>query len=152
MPTVTETLIDGWAHCGDGRCPGNKQQAVKAVRTVTEYSYFDFGGDIPGIERSTELVRFNDLADAQCEHCGEPRHVSDQVRPVYQNISGIPQDRLLHAGRDTERLHDLQLADARREAEMAQMRATMERQNALIERLVAQQERGPGRPKRAPIE
>lgn len=133
MPTVTETLIDGWAHCSNARCPGNKQQAVKAVLTVTEYSYFDLGGDIPGIERSTELVRFNDLADAQCEHCGEPRLVSDQVRPIYPNVSGIPQDRLLrqHEG---ERLHELQLADARREAEMAQMRALMEKQNAIIER------------------
>ena len=159
MATVTETLIDAWAHCSDARCPGNKQKAVKAIKSVTEYSYFDLGGDIPGIERSSELVRFNDLADAQCEHCGEPRLVADQVRPIYANVSGIPQDRLLHAGREGERVLELQLSDARREAEMAQMRATMERQNALIERLVAQQEasntaqvRGPGRPKREPIE
>src|SRR5262245_54015671 len=96
MPTVTETLVDGWAHCGDGRCPGNKQQAVKAIVTITEFSYFELGGDIPGIERSTELVRFNDVADAQCPHCGEPRAVANQVRPVYPNVSGIPQDRLLH--------------------------------------------------------
>lgn len=138
MPTVTETLIDGWAHCGDARCPGNKQQAVKAVKTLAEYSYFELGGDVPGIERSTEQVRFNDLADAQCQHCGEPRSVSDQVRPIYPNVSGIPQDRLLQTN-GAERLLELQLADAKREAEMAQMRETMVRQNQLIEQLIAQQ-------------
>jgi hypothetical protein len=152
MPTVTETLIDGWAHCPDGHCPGNKQQAIKAVKSLAEYTYFELGGDIPGIERSTEHVRFNDLADAQCEHCGEPRHVADQVRPIYANVSGIPQDRLLRQG-GNERLLELQLADAKREAEIAQMRATMERQNALIERLVAQQEvAATPAPKRKPQE
>jgi anti-sigma factor RsiW len=47
---------------------------------------------------------------------------------------------------DAERVRDLQLADARRDAELANMRATMERQQALIERLVA--EKAP--PKRRP--
>jgi hypothetical protein len=148
MPTVTETLIDAWASCHDGRCPGYKQQAVKAVHTLTEYTYFDLGGDIPGTERSTMMVRFNDLSDAQCEFCGEPRLVADQVRPIYPNISGVPQDKLLHVGQDTERLRDLQLADAKREAEMANMRALMERQAALIERLVAEKPK----PRRVPGE
>jgi hypothetical protein len=145
MPTVTETLVDGWAHCGDGRCPGNKQQAVKVVKTIAEYTYFELGGDIPGIERSTDYVRFNDLTDAQCQHCGEPRLVADQVRPIYPNVSGIPQDRLLQTN-GAERILELQLADAKRDAEMAQMRATLERQSALIERLAAAQDK----PKRAP--
>jgi hypothetical protein len=146
MPTVTENLIDAWAACSDGRCPGHKQQAVKAVLTLTEWSYFDLGGDIPGIERSSTLIRFNDVADAQCEFCGEPRQVADQVRPVYPNVSGVPQDKLLMIGQDSERLRDLQLADAKREAEMAQMRMIMERQAALIERLSGDL----AKPKRAP--
>jgi hypothetical protein len=136
MPTATETLIDAWAACSDGRCPGHKQQAVKAISTLVQFSYFDNGGDIPGIERSVTHVRFNDIADAQCEFCGEPRQVADQVRPVYPNVSGVPQDKLLMVGKDSERLRDLQLADAKREAEMAQMRMLMERQAALIERLM----------------
>jgi hypothetical protein len=153
MPTVTETMVDGYAHCNDGRCPGNKQDPVKVVQTVTEFSYFDLGGDVPGIERSVDSIRFADIADAQCVHCGEPRACADQKRPIYPNVSGIPQDRLLNSGRDTERLHELQLSDARREAEMAQMRALMERQNATIERLMALQEtRAVARPKRAPTE
>jgi hypothetical protein len=60
MPTVTETMIDGYAHCNDGRCMGNKQEPVKVVRTVTEFSYFDLGGDVPGIERSVDSIRFAD--------------------------------------------------------------------------------------------
>lgn len=156
MATVTEKLIDGWAHCVDGRCPGNKQQVVKAVETLTELSYFDLGGDIPGIERSMTAVRFNDLADAQCPHCGEPRAIADQVRPIYPNVSGIPQDRLLHANRDNERLHELQLSDARRDAEMAQMRELMTRQQATIERQeryleqLLGQNTATAKPKRAP--
>lgn len=148
MPTVTETLIDGWAHCSDARCPGNKQQAVKAVHTLTELSYFELGGDIPGIERSTMQVRFNDLADAQCQHCGEPRLVADQVRPNYPNISGIPQDRLLRRG--DEQVMELALANARHEAEMAQMREAMARQTAMIESLLGQQ--APKSTKRAAAE
>jgi hypothetical protein len=136
MPTVTEKTVDALASCTDGRCAGYKQQPVKAISTTTEFSYFDLGGDIPGIERATTMIRFDDLADAQCEVCGEPRLVSEQTRPVYPNVSGIPQDRV----------RDLQLADARRDAELANMRATMERQQALIERLVA--EKAP--PKRRP--
>jgi phage major head subunit gpT-like protein len=108
---------------------------------------------VPGIERSVDSLRFADIADAQCTHCGEPRACADQKRPIYPNVSGIPQDRLLTSGRESERLHELQLSDARREAEMAQMRALMERQNATIERLTAMQEtRAIGRPKRAPTE
>ena len=88
MPTVVEATIDALASCRDGRCPGYEQQPVQAVRTVTEFSYFDLGGDVPGIERSTELIRFADLDDLPCPACGEPRLVSDQVRPIYQNLSG----------------------------------------------------------------
>jgi hypothetical protein len=142
MPTVTETLVDAWAACSDGRCAGHKQQAVKGILTLTEWSYFDLGGDIPGIERSSTLIRFNDIGDAQCEFCGEPRQVADQIRPIYPNVSGVPQDALLMRGRDSERLQDLQIADAKREAEMAQMRMLMERQAALIERLTADKPKG----------
>jgi hypothetical protein len=140
MPTVTEKLIDALASCKNARCPGYKQETVKAVETLTEFSYIDLGGDLPGIERSTTLLRFDDLADAQCPQCGEPRLVADQVRPVYPNISGQPQDALLAVHRDAERVRDLELQSAKREAELAQMRVVMERQNGMIERLLAGQE------------
>jgi len=138
MPTVTETLITALASCKDGRCAGYKQEPVQAVETLTEFSYIDLGGDIPGTERSVTSLRFADLADAQCPHCGEPRLVSEQTRPIYPNVSGQPQDALLSIHRDSERVRDLELADAHRAAEMAQLQAVMERQSALIERQAAQ--------------
>lgn len=136
MPTVTEKTVDALASCADARCPGYKQEPVKAIETLTEYTYFDLGGDIPGVERSTTMLRFEDLSDAQCPVCGEPRLVADQVRPIYPNMSGQPQDTLLQMQTGGERLREMELKDARRDAEMAQMRATMERQERLIERLV----------------
>src|SRR5262245_24223728 len=138
MPPVTERTIDTWASCHDARCPGYKQEQVKAIETLSEFSYFELGGDIPGIERSTTSLRFADLADTQCEVCGEPRLVADQVRPIYPNMSGQPQDTLLQMHSGGERLREMELKDARRDAEMAQMRATMERQQAMIERLVGE--------------
>jgi hypothetical protein len=149
MPLVTETVIDALAHCADQRCEGYKQRPVKAVQTVTQFSYLDLGGDLPGIERESFLLRFDDIADTQCPHCGEPRIVADQTRPIYPNVSGQPQDALLRGTRDAERVRELELADARREAEMAQMRATMERLAAandrLMDRLETPRARG-GRP------
>jgi hypothetical protein len=147
MPTVTERTIDAWASCHDARCPGYKQEPVKAIETLTEYTYFDLGGDIPGVERSTTMLRFEELADAQCAVCGEPRLIADQVRPIYPNMSGQPQDTLLQMHTGGERLREMELKDARREAEMAQMRATMERQQTLIERLVGEQAPPRSRPR-----
>jgi hypothetical protein len=117
MPLVTETVIDALAHCADQRCAGYTQQPVKA-------------------ERESFLLRFEDIADTQCPDCGEPRIVADQTRPIYPNVSGQPQDALLRGTRDAERVRELELADARREAEMAQMRATMERLAAANDRLM----------------
>ena len=160
MPTVSEDAIDGYAACHDGRCAGYKQQPVRAIVTETQFSYVDFGGDVPGIERSSTLIRFADEADIPCPVCGEPRFVSDQVRPIYPNVSGRPQDALLHINDSNERVRDVELESARREAEMAQMRVLMERQAAAIERQQQQIEqltgepprRGPGRPRKEPAE
>lgn len=156
MPTVTATIIEAQASCRDGRCAGYKQQPVQGIRTVTEFSYVDLGGDIPGIERSVDAVHFSDIEDERCPVCGQPRLIADQVRPVYPNVSGIPQDAILHTNRDSERVADMLLESAKREAEMAQMRALMERQAAAMERQQQQIEqltevrRGPGRPRKEP--
>lgn len=155
MPTVTENTIEAWASCRDGRCPGYKQERAQAVRTLTEFSYFDLGGDIPGIERSTDLLRFADVDDEPCPVCGEPRLIADQVRPIYPNVSGIPQDALLQVGRDSERIANMQIEGARRDAQMAQMESLMQRQAAALERQETQiaelsaRPRGPGRPRKA---
>lgn len=138
MPTVTEKTVNAYASCHDPRCGGYKQEPVQAIYTLTEFSYADFGGDVPGIERGTELIRFADVADAECRICGEPRFVSEQVRPIYPNMSGVAQDALLHAQKTSERMTDLVVEAARRDAEMSQMRALMERQAAMMERQEAQ--------------
>lgn len=159
MPAVAEDLIQGWASCRDGRCPGYKQQQVDAIMTTTAFSYVDLGGDVPGIERESILIRFaNREQDESCPVCSEPRLVSDQVRPIYPNISGVPQDALLHVGQDSERVRDLMLANAEAKAQGAQMQALMERQAAALERQQAQidrlegevesRPRGPGRPRK----
>lgn len=141
MPTVTETTIEALASCRDARCPGYKQQPVQAVLATTSFSYVDSGGDVPGIEREVQHLRFVEEEDIPCEYCGEPRLVADQTRPVYPNVSGQPQDKLLHVNRDGERVQDLVLAGAQRDAEMAQMRALIERQTAALERQELQIER-----------
>jgi hypothetical protein len=144
MPATTDKVIDAYASCRDGRCAGYKQQPVKAVETLIEFSYVDLGGDIPGIERSTTLIRFADETDEPCPYCGEPRLVADQVRPIYPNISGIPQDALLAIGRDSERVRDLMLESAKRDTEIAELRAQVA---ALVGEL-ASRPRGPGRPRK----
>ena len=90
--------------------------------------------------------------------CGGTRLVSEQVRPIYPNVSGQPQDALLHVSQDSERLRDVMLDAAKRDADMAQMQVLMERQLAAserqqqeIERLHAELDsrpRGPGRPRK----
>ena len=129
--------------------------AGPGCRDLTEFSYVELGGDVPGIERSTTLIRFADEADIPCPVCGQDRFIADQVRPIYPNVSGRPQDALLHINSSNERVRDVELQDAKREAEMAQMRVLMERQAAQIERLTRESEpakRGPGRPRKEPEE
>jgi hypothetical protein len=162
MPTATETRVTGLASCRNGRCPGYKQQPAELIQTETEYSYFDLGGDVPGIERSTVMFRFADPDEERCQHCGEPRLCDVQVRPIYANVSGVPQDALLRVGEDSERVRDLELANAQRAAEAAQMQALMERQAAALDRQerqiaeltadLASRPRGPGRPRKVPDE
>ena len=157
MPVATVNEIEGWAACHDGRCAGYRQERVQVVVTETHFSYADFGGDVPGIERSTFLVSFADQADVPCPVCGQDRFAADQQRPVYPNISGKPQDALLHLNESNERVRDVELESARSMAEMAQMRAMMERQTAQMERQqrmieqlteAATPRRGPGRPRK----
>lgn len=95
MPTVQEQPIQGWAHCADPRCAGNKQEKVQAVRRIVGISYLESGGDMPGIEKSSEHILFADEADGTCGVCGKHREVAAQERPFYPALSGHPQDGLL---------------------------------------------------------
>src|SRR4051812_6873552 len=134
MPTATERTVEGYASCTDGRCPGYKQERVELIETETAYSFVDLGGDIPGIERSTVMFRFVNEDDIPCHVCGEPRLCDAQLRPIYPNISGIPQDAILQIGAQGQRVRDMELENARRDAATAQMAALVERQTAALER------------------
>lgn len=90
---VTETPIDGYAHCTNARCPGYQQVEVPLVRTVTEHRYVDSGGDMPGIEKSFVRFRFANDADRHCPHCSTKdkkihRDCGDEPRPSYDPLSG----------------------------------------------------------------
>lgn len=97
MPRVTETIVDGWAHCVNPRCDGSPQQPVQAIRQVVEHTYVEGGGDMPGIEKTHVYLRFSDPADGPCptDGCGLAREVSDQKRRRYENLSGHSQSGLL---------------------------------------------------------
>lgn len=97
-PVVTDTTIGGFAHCPDSRCPGNEPVPVELVRQVTEFSYLDGGGDMPGVEKSVEHYRVADETDAKCG-CGRDRDLSAIPRPEYSPLSGFPQDGLLDSKR-----------------------------------------------------
>jgi hypothetical protein len=45
----TPVLVRAFAHCIQVRCPGYAQEEVDAVRTETEYTYADGGGDQQGV-------------------------------------------------------------------------------------------------------
>lgn len=95
MPSVTERTVTAYAHCPNPRCPGNEPTEVQAVRRVSEFTYLENGGELPGIERSTEHWRVADPLDENCS-CGRLREISGGPRPEYAGVSGHRQDGLLH--------------------------------------------------------
>lgn len=95
MPTVTTRPVSAFAHCENARCPGNEQQPVDGTVEHVAFSFKDLEGDMPGVERSTEHVRFADSAERDCSYCGRARAITLQQRPVYDSLSGHAQDGLL---------------------------------------------------------
>lgn len=127
MPRTTDTPIDAYAHCADSTCPGNAQQPVKAIRHDVAFSYMDLGGDMPGIERTTSALRVAHDKDATCKTCGGPRELSTDPRPVYNNLSGHPQDGLLKIA--AERAAGHQPTES---AELAELRDQVAKLSALV--------------------
>lgn len=104
-PNIREDIVQAYAHCPDPRCKGTVQEVVQAVQTTTEWTFASRGGgDDPGgmgnmflnmVENSQTSLRFlNDGTitqgiqeadapdDTACQHCGKPRELSAQERPV----------------------------------------------------------------------
>lgn len=139
-PSVTESEVDAFAHCGNPVCPGYGQQPVKAVKTLVERSYQSSGGDWAFTESSSEHLRFADEDERACEHCGLGRMVTLQKRPVYQPLSGHPQNGLLAVKRfDPQRGNTA--VDEKAAAEAAELRAQVD---ALTEQVAALAASGTG--------
>lgn len=144
MPTVTELVVEGFANCIDGRCPGYLQERVGVVRRTQEFSFVELGGDLPGVERSMiDVAGFADERDVPCPHCGQARIASLEQRPEYPQTSGQDPLRLLNLTHDKQ-VRDMQISGLERDREMAEMRAAM----AELRAELASRPRGPGRPRK----
>lgn len=92
MPTVREEPVKGWVHCVDPFCAGNQQREAALVRTTSDWSFFELGGQgsVPGTEKTAVQIKVADEADAVCPECSGPCEAADQKRPVYPSmISGL---------------------------------------------------------------
>lgn len=89
MPVVQEATVPGFAHCPNTACPGSAQAPVPVIQRETSYSYYDNGGDMPGIENSKIEFVFAHPADAECPHCSAHRECGIQKRVNYLNLSGF---------------------------------------------------------------
>lgn len=105
MPTVTETPHTLFAACTDPKCRGNKQRPIKGFRVETSWTFVERGGDLPGFENSSIAFRpENDGQDGRpndgvCPVCEATADITDQVRPLYENLSGFPaSESLKHFG------------------------------------------------------
>jgi hypothetical protein len=113
VPIITRTEVELYAHCsqqldaagtlayddrgqpyGDERCEGYRQQRVRAIRELIEFSYLDGGADPSDpvarmVERGVERFDWIDRErDAPCPYCGVERVLSDQQRPAYASLGG----------------------------------------------------------------
>lgn len=100
MPTITDTPIDGYAHCLNPRCAGYAQEPVKAIRRETAFTFVELNGtaegSVPGFERSSVSFVFTDEDNAACGSCGGVREVTASPRTTYQNLSGHDPNGLLN--------------------------------------------------------
>lgn len=130
MPTVQSEVLTGFAHCEDPLCSGSFQEPVEVVRTTTQYSYRDSGGDLPGTEKSFEHYTFADEVVVACPVCGKPRAASAQERPVYPT-SQWAQDGLLKLIRDGM-VKPMGEAAQRHDGEIAELKEQLAELRALL--------------------
>lgn len=141
-PRVTPSSATGFAHCRDFFCEGYDQVPVPAIRTLIEWTGAAVGSDpiFHGVVfTSTEDLQFENQEDMACEHCGKSREISALPRPTYENLSGHPQDGLLHvkgfspAVRNTE-------ADEQAATAMAEQNRKIAELTALVEKLAGEKQ------------
>jgi len=156
LPTVLETTVTGFASCWDPKCPGYEQEVVDVVRREVLYMREEYGGDIPGIDRST--IAALDQSVEPCGTCGGPRIASLTERPEYAPISGQDPLALLDINQQ-KRVREVQTDALKRDVEIANLRADLAEMKALLARsrpepepqdaeVVEPVKRGPGRPRK----
>lgn len=152
MPTVTQERIRGWAHCENPLCAGNVQQPADVVRTTTNISYRELGGDANGFEKSFDHFAFVDEDDKPCQSpcpaCGKPRAAAAQERPVYptsqydqKGLLRLIQDGMVKSMSDAATARDTKITDL--ETRLAEQSAQLAEMRELLEA-----KRGPGRPRK----
>lgn len=144
MPQLLSSVeVDAYAHCpailddpATGKaalCRGFVQEKVTARREEVGHTYLDSGGDNAFIENSFVSLHWIDPDQEACPHCDGPRQLAEQVRPKYQNMSRKDPLGLLGL-RDVVGDDESRVVGAR-DAEMAEMRAEMERMADELKRL-----------------
>jgi hypothetical protein len=134
---VIEDVVKAYAFCPNAQCLGYQQEPVDGIRTTTAYTYLDKGGDMPGVESSTEMTRFADEAQAVCGQCSGPRLISEQERPLYPNISGHDPMGLFEfkgktEGELREMRHQREIDELKRDVELKDLRAELAELKALL--------------------
>ena len=151
MPTVTDTVVPGFAQCYDPRCPGYEQEEMPVLRREVQFAFTELGGDLPGIERSS-VTAVGDLSlnpdtgerlVPPCPHCDGPRIASLERRPEYARVSG--QDPLALLDLDqSKQVHEVQLAGAQQSAEVSELKALLYQQQAQMQLMQQELERRRG--------
>lgn len=143
MPTAMQQTVQAYAHCQDAQCLGYRQEIVEGVRTTTEFTYLDSGGDMPGVEKSNERVTFVNDEDIPCPHCEKPRAIGEQQRPEYPNISGHdPMGLFEFKGRTEGEIRDIRHAaevdKLTRDSEAAELKTQLATTQAQLAAMQAQ--------------
>jgi hypothetical protein len=133
MPTITEKPVEAYAHCNNALCPGYGQEKVKAVEEVTEWTFVDNGGDIPGVERSRSLLKFASDDDISCGTCGRERELSKDPRRNYENLSGFDPMGLINGKVPG---FNPAVVNTEADARVAELEAQIARQGAMLEQLL----------------
>lgn len=150
MPTLSETLVDGYVWCCDPTCDGNQQRKVPLTKITAVYTYGEVDPEsvfaaFP--ERSSERFMPVDEKDLECQVCGGNADVSDQKRIVYPSMM------LGWDGRAFDQQLLLKLARGQGASDTAQVSddvAELRQQVADLTAAVNASKRGPGRPRKTP--
>ena len=137
-----------FVHCYNQACPRyhnlqvnlDFERRVPGIREETQYTYVDRGGDMPGVENTHVNWYPQDPADMTCPECGSATNVSQNqsyklaqygVGPGH-GLKGAERAAALAASKVAEQ-------SAVKDIEVAELKAQLAKQQALLEELVKAQ-------------